>query len=170
MHYRGYMIIGLLALLGIKSLSAQVNSTAYQVLLESLYEKSVPLLPVDTVYQHSNQYVILDTRSYEEYAISHIKQARWVGYKTFPAISLQTLPEDTPIVVHCSIGLRSETIGEKLKEQGFRHVYNMYGGIFEWVNRGYPVYHKDTVTNAIHPYSTSWGIWLDRGKKVYSWK
>ena len=44
------------------------------------------------------------------------------------------------IVLYCSIGYRSEKIGEKLVEMGYGHVFNLYGGIFEWVNRDLPVY------------------------------
>ena len=40
------------------------------------------------------------------------------------------------IIVYCSIGVRSEDIGEKLKELGYTKILNLYGGIFDWKNKG----------------------------------
>ena len=48
----------------------------------------------------------------------------------------------TPTIVYCTIGARSETIGEKLKKNGFTNVYNLYGGIFEWKNADFKVLNK----------------------------
>jgi hypothetical protein len=75
---------------------------------------------------------------------------------------LDTLPKDQPILVYCSIGFRSEKIARKLRKKGFKNVSNLYGSIFEWVNRGYPV--VDSVgqpTPKIHTYNKSWGQWVD---------
>jgi hypothetical protein len=71
------------------------------------------------------------------------------------------------VVVYCSVGYRSEKIAARLREMGFLEVYNLYGGLFEWVNRGNPVYRNEQATRAVHGYSWTWGIWLRRGKKVY---
>ena len=72
-------------------------------------------------------------------------------------------------MVYCSIGIRSEDISEKLKKAGYTNVYNLYGGIFEWKNRNYPVVNPENeVTEKVHAYSKQWGQWLHKGKKVYS--
>ena len=45
---------------------------------------------------------------------------------------------------------------------------NLRGGIFDWVNMGYPVYDKEgNETQKIHAYDKSWGKWLIKGEKVY---
>jgi predicted sulfurtransferase len=78
------------------------------------------------------------------------------------------IPRNTPVVVYCSVGYRSEQIGEKLLQAGFTDVHNLFGSIFEWVNQGYPVFkNQSEQTNRVHAYSRSWGIWLQKGVKVY---
>ena len=47
-------------------------------------------------------------------------------------------------------------------------VYNLYGGLFEWVNQGKEVVKPNgETTETVHAYSKSWGIWLKKGEKVY---
>ena len=82
----------------------------------------------------------------------------------------ETMPisKDKKIVIYCSVGYRSEKIAEKLIKSGYKNIYNLYGGIFEWVNRGFSIYDKEQKsTNKVHAYSPSWGVWLEKGEKVY---
>jgi rhodanese-related sulfurtransferase len=112
----------------------------------------------------------LDTRKKEEYEISHLKNARWVGDKAFdPDKVLEQIPEkDKPIIVYCSIGVRSEDIGEKLLDLGYTNVQNLYGGIFEWKNKNRIIYNlKEQPTDSIHAFSKHWGKLLSNGIKVY---
>ncbi len=109
--------------------------------------------------------VILDTREITEYNTSHIKGARFVGYDYFKLKKLKDIDKNTPIYVYCSIGYRSEQIGEKLQSAGYTKVYNMYGGIFNWVNTGYTVVNKkNQPTTLVHGYNQDWGKWLNKNK------
>lgn len=45
-------------------------------------------------------------------------------------------------------------------EAGYIQVYNLYGGIFEWVNEGHPVFNDQGETDKIHAYNKLWGMWL----------
>ena len=91
-----------------------------------------------------------------------------VGYDHFQEYKLKDIPKDQPIVVYCSVGYRSERIGEKLQEMGFTQVYNLYGGIFDWKNRGMEVENMEgEPTEKVHTYNKKWGQWLLRGEKVY---
>ena len=100
--------------------------------------------------------------------MSHLKGAKWVGYDSFDMSTVKGIPKDQPIVVYCSIGARSQEIGKKLKLNGYSEVYNLYGGIFHWVNENNPVFHLDSIpTNKVHAYNKMWGIWLNKGEKVY---
>ncbi|MCS6928300.1 MAG: rhodanese-like domain-containing protein [Saprospiraceae bacterium] len=146
---------------------SQVENGAYRALLNVLLDHSVPELTVHEAAASASAYVFLDAREWREYEVSHIAQAKWVGYKTFELLQLQQLPKDTPIVVYCSVGYRSEKIAEQLIRAGFRKIWNLYGGIFEWVNAGYPVYNTNGPTEEVHAYDRKWGVWLKRGKKVY---
>ena len=50
------------------------------------------------------------------------------------------------------IGVRSEQIGEQLKAMGYDNIKNLYGGIFEWTNQGYPVFKGNQQTLKVHAY------------------
>jgi len=101
--------------------------------------------------------MLLDARSPEEYAVSHLAGARRVDPKadTYPA--LDTLPTDRPIVVYCSVGYRSAGVAQALRDQGFTNVANLQGSIFRWANEGRPVYRDDQRVAAVHPYDATWG-------------
>jgi rhodanese-related sulfurtransferase len=105
--------------------------------------------------------VLLDTRSPEEYAVSHLRGARRVPPDTSPLPELDALPRDTAIVVYCSVGYRSARVATHLREQGFTNVANLRGSIFRWANEGRPVVRGDSVVRAVHPYNDTWGTLLD---------
>ena len=113
--------------------------------------------------------VLFDTRKFEEYEVSHIENATWVGYKKFDIESIEERFPDkaTPIVVYCSIGVRSEDIGEKLLEAGYTEVKNLYGGIFEWTNAGNSLIDSVGTTKKIHGYNKQWSKLLRQGQIVY---
>lgn len=137
-------------------------------MLYTLLEHSVPEISVEEFQLQKDSFQLLDAREKAEYNVSHIKNARWVGYKTFDEKRLQEIDRTKPVVVYCAVGYRSEKIAEKLKASGFEEVYNLYGGIFEWANNAYPLYKGDSLSNKIHAYDKKWGFWLnDNYQKVY---
>lgn len=143
------------------------QSLAYMALLRTYYDVDFPLIyPGDSMLLGNA--ILLDTRERDEYEVSRIHNARWVGYDTFTIGALDNVPKDTPLVVYCSIGARSQEVGKRLKEAGFSQVYNLYGGIFHWVNEGFPIFNQKGPTLRVHAYSRSWGIWVNKGQKVYS--
>ena len=42
--------------------------------------------------------------------------------------------QDAPIVVYCSVGIRSQRVGQQLLEAGYTQVWNLRGGIFKFGN------------------------------------
>ena len=139
--------------------------------LKQLNKESVPYIYVNEL-QSTQDPVLLDTRKKEEYDVSHLKDAIWVGYKSFEQDSITTAISDknTPIVVYCSIGVRSEDIGERLQKAGYTNVKNLYGGIFEWKNQGNAVYKHEMETDSVHTFNKQWGKLLQNGVKVYDTK
>lgn len=139
--------------------------------LRILYRKTVPLIQTQELHlalQEDKSLVLLDTRSPEEYAVSHLPHARFVDYESFSVDKLKNLTAETPIIVYCSVGVRSERVGEKLQRAGFKNVRNLYGGIFEWKNKGFAVYnHQNVPTDSVHAYNRYWGQWLTKATKVY---
>ncbi len=136
-------------------------------MLEDMYRKSVPLAKPAEVGSLAS-WVVLDTRALEEFEVSHLPGARFMDYQSFKAEALEDLPRDTPILVYCSVGYRSERIGEKLQDAGFTHVRNLYGGIFYWHQEGKPIVNiAEEPTHRIHTYNKKWSAWCLTGEKVY---
>lgn len=161
------LIGAILSLLALASFG-QVKSGAYRVMLQSLLRHNVPELGVKEAARDSISCVFLDAREPREYAVSHIAGAFPVGYDHFDLKNLPPgLSKDQRIVVYCSVGYRSEKVTEQLQKSGFSNISNLYGGIFEWVNQGFPVVNETGPTEEVHAYSRSWGVWLKKGKKVY---
>lgn len=155
-----------ISLMSFFSSFSQVGSTAYSIMLKTLLSNSVKQISVEEA--SNKEFYFLDARAENEYQVSHIRGATWVGYEEFNLEKVSKQNKTDPIVIYCSVGYRSEKIGEKLIEAGFTNVSNLYGGIFEWVNQGNTIVNKKgEKTPNIHAYSKTWGIWLTQGVKVY---
>jgi rhodanese-related sulfurtransferase len=142
------------------------------ILLKTSNKESVPYISVAELNSllAVQDVLILDAREHEEFDVSHIASAKYVGFNDFSSekISAAITDKNSPIVVYCSLGIRSEDIGEKLLEQGFTDVKNLYGGIFEWKNQGYTVIDSQgNETENVHAFSKFWSRWLKNGNKIY---
>ncbi len=49
-----------------------------------------------------------------------------------------SLPRNKPTALICSVGQRASTVARLLKQEGFKEVYNVLGGMTAWTNLGYP--------------------------------
>lgn len=126
----------------------------------------VPTLTTDSLATHladstAPRPLLLDARSPEEYAVSHLPGARRVDPNADTIAGLDTLSRDRPIVVYCSVGYRSARVTAQLRDQGFPEARNLKGSIFRWANEGRPLVRNDTPVEAVHPYDTTWGTLLD---------
>ncbi len=114
--------------------------------------------------------LILDAREKKEYDVSHLPNAVFIGYNHFEKEVMKDIDKKKPIVVYCSIGYRSEKIGEKLKKLGFTNVHNLYGSIFEWINEGNTVVdNQGNPTKKVHTFNKNWGQWVDKDKAEKIW-
>ena len=173
MKLRSLIII--CSLLILKTASAQnvqgyCANEAFNKKVDKVLSHTVEVISVKELHKAIDKYTLFDTRELDEYLISHIPGAIQFGYDNPKYDILEELPKDTKIVVYCSIGYRSEKIGEKLKKQGFTNVKNLYGSIFEWANQNYPL--EDPMnhpTEQVHTYNKRWSKWVDNEKveKVY---
>ncbi len=166
-RYR-YLIVFAWALFAALPAFTQVKNGAYRTMLKGLLSHTVPEITVNEAVKQQSSTLFLDARELREYEVSHIPGAVHVGYDHFDLNKI-SLPSDKnqPIIVYCSVGYRSEKIAEKLIHAGYRHVSNLYGGVFEWVNRDFPVVNSSGATPQVHAYDRTWGVWLTRGEKVY---
>ena len=108
------------------------------------------------------QPLLLDVRAPAEYAISHLKDARLAPDLAAALRVLKGRAKDTPIVVYCSVGVRSSALAEKLAREGYHNVSDLEGSIFEWANLGYPLYRGAVPATKVHPYDANWGRLLER--------
>ena len=139
----------------------QMTSTAFKEELASLLKHSVPVISVDQLHDAYDQYIIVDARSLKEFQTSHLPGAHFIDYGSVSGEKLAQLPSDRPIVVYCSVGYRSEKVAERLQKAGYPQVYNLYGSIFEWVNKGYSVVDDSgDTTYRVHTYNKKWGRWV----------
>jgi rhodanese-related sulfurtransferase len=160
------IIFIVLALL--QSSASIAQSKSFDVLLRGLIKKTVPIIKVQELKSKSTGVVLLDARELEEFEVSHLRNARYVGFNNFSLEGIKDIPKTAPIVVYCSIGVRSEKIGEKLLAAGYTNVKNCYGSIFEWVNQGNEIVDmQNKPTQKIHAYNKKWGVWVNKGEKVY---
>ncbi len=142
-------------------LTQLVEQQEFDQKISRMIQQSVPLIGVKELKNIQDEVVIFDARKKEEYEISHIPGARYLGYKEFDPASLKGIQKDKKIILYCSIGYRSEKIGEKLTKLGFTNVHNLYGSIFEWANRGYPLIdEKGNQIQKVHTYNYSWSKWI----------
>ena len=147
---------------------AQVQKTSFNRMLKIMLSKSTPTIDVPQAALGANTYIFLDARERNEFEVSHLANARYVGVSEFNMNTVADLPKNKAIIVYCSIGKRSEDLTLKLQKAGFTNVKNLYGGIFEWVNQGHPVFDmKNKATTKVHAYNKFWGKWLEKGTKVY---
>lgn len=149
----------------------RVLNPKYQKTLDHLLKHNVPELSVSELMGCKDSFLILDTREVEEYKISHIESAQFVGFDYFDIGSLKNIPKNRKIVCYCSIGYRSERIASNLIQNGYSNVYNLYGSIFEWANMNYPLVDQNgKLTNKLHPYSRLWGKFIDNPKTIKIFK
>jgi rhodanese-related sulfurtransferase len=84
---------------------------------------------------------VLDVRTAGEYNGSHLKnvlQADWTDKAQF-AERTKYLDKNKTLLVYCAGGGRSGQAAAWLKEQGFKEVVNLQGGITAWNGAGKPV-------------------------------
>lgn len=150
----------------IACIGQSVQNPSYEKKIKGLLSHTVPEVEVKQATGKSN-YLFLDAREEREFEVSHIANAKWVGYDDFNLSRLAGLNKSDSIIVYCSVGYRSEKVAEQLIKNGYENVYNLYGGVFEWVNQGNDVYNTSSKTTKVHAYDKDWGKWLNKGDKVY---
>lgn len=149
--------------------NAQIKSDLFATTLKTLISGSVDTIGVESLkglvnesQGHDSSIILLDARTKKEYLVSHLPGAVWVGYEDFNLERLPKISQTQTVIVYCSVGYRSEKIGEKLKDKNIKAIKNLYGGIFEWSNRGYQMENaKGETTEKVHGYSKEWSIYLD---------
>jgi rhodanese-related sulfurtransferase len=88
----------------------------------------------------TEQPIILDVRTPGEYKRGHLKNSVLI-----PVQELQSrfkeigTNKDREILIYCATGNRSTVASKILIDNGFKHIVNMRGGIYDWGKKNYPV-------------------------------
>ena len=137
----------------------------FEEMATAMADKTVPIIKVEEVKklkESAAKIVFLDARELKEYNVSHIEGAKFVGYDNFKKDNLKNLDKNNTYIVYCSVGYRSGQIVKKMTNMGFKNVFNLYGGLFDWKNKGNKVVDKSGEVKVVHPYNKSWGKWLNK--------
>lgn len=138
-----------------------VSNQEFDARLHKLLSLDVPTISVSDAKSNEKNLLFLDAREWNEYQVSHIPRAKYIGYDHFDIKRLNDIPKNQKIVIYCSVGYRSEKLTKKLIKAGFTDVSNLYGSIFEWANCGHSLQDASGAkTHRIHTYSRKWSRWV----------
>ncbi len=117
----------------------------------------------------AKKYIWADTREAGEFAVSHIPGAVRLD-PDLKGKALETalagLPRGKPVIVYCSVGVRSSTIARRIQAISKTDVRNLEGGIFQWTIDGRPLVDvKGAPATRTHGYDRKWGGLLPEGKR-----
>lgn len=84
--------------------------------------------------------IVLDVCTPNEYGQQHLKNAVNVNYHSDGFDThLEQMDKEKPYFVYCWAGSRSAKAANKMREMGFKNVYELKGGISNWMKQGKPV-------------------------------
>jgi rhodanese-related sulfurtransferase len=95
--------------------------------------------------------LLLDARSADEFAVSHLPGAERVEPLADAAALRTHAASGLPVVVYCSAGYRGARVARRLREAGAKDVSNLEGGIFAWANEGFDVVRSGEQVQEVHP-------------------
>lgn len=168
--YTSFLLVSIASCAQAQTATPSTLNPKFDQKISNTISFTVPTMGVEELKNETEQVYILDAREKKEFEISHIPNAKFIGYNKLNKDVLKDIPKDTKVVLYCSIGYRSEKIGEKIRKKGFTNVHNLYGSIFEWVNQGYPVVDKNgQPTKKVHTYNKDWSQWVEAGKAEKVW-
>ena len=143
----------------IQKINSNFSQVEFDKLADEVSSGNVPDISVKMFKMEKDSYIILDCREVNEYEISHIENARRVGSDDFDLSQIEDIPKSAKIVTYCTVGKRSEKIGEKLQDAGYTNVHNLHGSILSWTNEGNPVIDiQGRITNKIHGFKKELGF------------
>ncbi len=83
---------------------------------------------------------LVDVRTPSEYNDGHIAKSQNIDFWS-PEFNqnIDGLDKSKPVIVYCKSGGRSAKCAAKLKEKGFKKIYDLDGGFLKWIFEGMPV-------------------------------
>jgi len=101
--------------------------------------------------------LLIDARPDSSFRLSHLDGAVRIDPAHPDLAPLTHVPRDQPLVVYDGAGVGGTAMVLGLTEAGFSRVSNLEGGVFGWVNAGYPVVGDSGTALHVDPMSWWWG-------------
>ena len=93
-----------------------------------------------------NDAVLVDVRTEDEYNSGYIENSLNIDYFSNEfSVNADKLDKNTPIILYCRSGKRSSMSANKISKLGFKEIYNLQGGILEWIEEGNAIVFNDTI-------------------------
>ena len=91
----------------------------------------------DLIEMQEIDYILLDVRTPDEFSSGFIKKAKNLDFysETFQN-DLLSINKSLPVVLYCRTNNRSTKTANILKENGFKEISVLEGGITDWVKNG----------------------------------
>ncbi len=80
--------------------------------------------------------LIVDTRTAQEHAQGVIPGSKPVNFWDVVR-GMYEPPRDRPLLLVCAVGGRSYAAGQLLRQKGYGQLYNLLGGVRDWLRAGY---------------------------------
>jgi rhodanese-related sulfurtransferase len=93
-----------------------------------------------------NDAILVDVRTEDEYNSGYIENSLNIDYFSNDfSLNADKLDKSTPIILYCRSGKRSSMSANKISKLGFKEIYNLEGGILEWIEEGNVIVFNDTI-------------------------
>lgn len=108
--------------------------------------ETIPQIDVHTLHHKLsiNGLQVLDVRESDEWDDGHIEGAHAMPYTSMaqqldipPQLDKLDIPLDQAVAVTCETGKRSSTAISLMRRHGYKHLYNVTGGMEAWENAGF---------------------------------
>lgn len=83
------------------------------------------------------QATVVDVRTPNEFRTGYIAKATNVDFYAKDFLTkMEALPKDKAVMVYCAKGGRSGKASQKIKSLGFTQIYDLDGGMTQWIAEG----------------------------------
>lgn len=142
-------------LLSLIVLVATISVAACQQKASSEDDVKVVLSPAEfeTKVSETKEAIVLDVCTPNEFGQQHINNAVNINYHADGfETHLEQMDKEKPYFVYCWAGSRSAKAAKLMRDIGFKHVFELKGGIVNWMKQNKPVKSgiKNPVTHSLH--------------------
>ena len=132
------LLLGMLVIFGAFYLAKNNSVQSSPSQQEQATLKTIPTQEFKNKISQTQDAIIIDVRTPEEYAQVHIKSAINIDFyeKDFPN-KLEKLDKEKTYLIYCRSGNRSGQTLNLMRQMGFKKVYDLQGGIKAWMASGF---------------------------------